>query len=252
VKRGDRLWSVAAVALGALLLIGLGCRRHGQRRRVSHAAHAASATLAPEIVRVPRAALAPMIDGELEDPAWREAAMAGAFVAADGTPARPHSQIRATQRDGTLYLALYAADEDIRGGTASADGPVWLSGDAFHLELGTAGATHLLDVSPRGVLTDAKRSGEPARAGHAARGTWDFARASGARLGLVVDGTLDDASDDDEEWVVELAVPLASLGLTGARGERVTLRARRCDHPKSGGVSCGELGQRAPLVLELE
>jgi hypothetical protein len=38
-------------------------------------------------------------------------------------------------------------------------------------------------------------------------------------------GTLDDASDQDEEGIVEMAIPLASLGLSGrARG----VRTRTC------------------------
>ena len=184
-----------------------------------------------------------MIDGELEETAWPKAAMVGAFLGADGKLARPHSEIRATHRDGVLYLALYAADEDIRGGSAKPDGPVWLSGDAFHLELGVGDTTHLFDISPRAVITDARRQG---------RGSWDYGWQSQAKAGVDVDGTFDDPSDDDEEWVVELAVPLASIGLSGRRGERLTLSARRCDHPKPGGVFCGSLGQPKPLVLELE
>jgi hypothetical protein len=56
----------------------------------------------------------------------------------------------------------------------------------------------VLEVTPRGALADALGADR----------AWD----SGTRVACDTDGTIDDPRDDDEEWVVELAVPLASLG----------------------------------------
>jgi hypothetical protein len=97
------------------------------------------------------------------------------------------------RRPEALYVALYAADEDIE------------PGDAFELAVGsqrvrvdTAG-----HVTPPGVT---------------------------AKVGLD-EGTLGDAHDDDEEWVVELALPPVPTGTATS--------ASRCDVPKDGVKRCG-------------
>jgi hypothetical protein len=69
------------------------------------------------------------------------------------------------------------------------------------------------------------------------------------------DGTLDDESDEDEEWIVEMAIPMEALGLEGVSGERVGLELRRCDRLRSAdGTSrrtCATWGDRhSQLVLD--
>ena len=48
------------------------------------------------------------------------------------------------------------------------------------------------------------------------------------------EGTIDDAEDDDEEWVVELAIPLPRVGRSP-----LAVKASRCDVPKDGIERCG-------------
>ena len=57
-----------------------------------------------------------------------------------------------------------------------------------------------------------------------------------------VDETIDDARDEDEEWVVELALPLAALP-PGA----TAIHAARCDTPKDGVRRCGAWEDRLAL-----
>jgi hypothetical protein len=66
------------------------------------------------------------------------------------------------------------------------------------------------------------------------------------------DGTLNDATDDDEEWVIELAIPLRELGLEGKAGEHLWFSARRCDTPKSSRRTCSAAGGEAAIKLVLE
>jgi hypothetical protein len=68
-----------------------------------------------------------------------------------------------------------------------------------------------------------------------------FARGAGADA----DGTVDDASDEDEEWNVEAALPLADLG--AHEGDRLTLVISRCDTPRGSPRSCG--GWSGAIVL---
>ena len=134
------------------------------------------------------------LDAELDEPAWNATATRGVFLGSDGALARPYSEIRLLADADTLYIALYAADEDIE------------SRDAFTLQLGPLAIT----ASADGKVT----------AGTAA---------------IDRDGTLDRPGDDDEEWVIELAVPRAQLG-----DGPLAITAKRCDTPKDGVPRCGQ------------
>ena len=141
------------------------------------------------------------IDGELSEPSWNALGDPQRFVH-DGAEARPFSQVRFLHDADTLYVGLYAADQDIH------------SDEHFDVEIGAL----KLAVDPLARIT-------PAIAGaHAAKD---------------VDGTIDQAGDDDEEWVVELAIPLAATTLV-VDGPAVTARAARCDTTKDGVAHCGQ------------
>jgi hypothetical protein len=202
-------WGNAVVVAGALAL-GLAA----WRARPAPAAPARAVVAGHELV-VPAVDGALGLDGELGDALWRgDVARTGAFLDASGAPARPYSDARVVSARGQLIVALYAADEDIR--TA---GPLR---DVFHVTVGDA----TFEVSATGELR-----GAPA----------------GTRIGHDLDGTVDDPTDDDEEWVIELAIPLAALGLQGRAGERVAFAVERCDTTRDGTRGCGTA--REVLVL---
>ena len=140
--------------VGALAMFGIGFRRAP-----------APPPPAPSVtLRVPHARGPMTVDGETDEPDWTRApARTGAFLAADGSAARPASEARLLWDDAFLYLSLYAADEDIRAAKVAPDGPVW-SGDSFSVELGSAdGVKYTLAVGPSGIVTDAAlRPGQPA------------------------------------------------------------------------------------------
>jgi len=69
----------------------------------------------------------------------------------------------------------------------------------------------------------------------------------------MLDGTPNHPEDNDEEWVLEIAIPLESLGLNGAPGERIGLSMHRCDTTHRGKRVCGAWGETGPhdvLVLD--
>jgi hypothetical protein len=138
------------------------------------------------------------IDGDWDEPDWPQHAWRAQFVDTSGQLARPSSEVRMLRDDRDLFVALYAADENIE------------TRDAFELAVGNV----QLRVDATGHML-------PEIPGVRAKSGFD-------------EGTLDDPRDDDEEWVVELAIPLAATG----RG-RVTVHAARCDVPKDGTRRCG-------------
>jgi hypothetical protein len=204
------MWSAAPEAVGGM----------------SIPAHAA-------VLHVPRLEGSIDLDAEGGETSWQEnVARTGAFLAADGTPEHPYSDVRMVWGDGQLYVMLYAADENIKAVQRNADAPLWLD-DSFHMVFRRGDREYVIDVSPQGTVTDGERTGsEPA----------NFAWQSGARTSVDMDGTLNDESDDDEEWVVEMAIPLAALGWTGTKGETLGFFVSRCDTPRGVGRTCGRWG----------
>jgi hypothetical protein len=111
---------------------------------------------------------------------------------------------------------------------------------------------YTLDVSVLGTLADSACTGDVGEGSDARRcdPTW----ASHAVVAVDRDGTLNQLGDNDEEWVVEMAIPLASIGIDAARGgERIPFAIRRCEVGKNGRGACGGFGDGKPrgeLVLE--
>ncbi len=231
------------VALGVLLggAVGAAAVRFSRAHPAAHEVE--QPVTSGLVIEVPRAAGEITIDGELEDPGWSgPMGRTGAFTTPDGRAAHPYSDARFVHRNGQLFVVLYAADEDIRATSARHDEPLY-GADAFQLTLRTTSGELSLDVSAAGVVTDARRS---------ASGALDFTWESHARVAVDRDGTPNDPSDQDEEWVVEMAIPLDALGLRGRAGERIGLEVHRCDDVPGVGRVCaawGPQGHGGVLVL---
>lgn len=208
------------------------------RSRADGAAARANVDAAAEVheLEVPRTTGEIKCDGELNEKDWSRSLRTGGF-AESGEVARPFSEARFLRDEHMLYVALYAADQDIRPASAAHDGPVW-TGDSVSIRV--LAPTHVtIDVSASGVITDAQ-SGPPADP------SWE----SGAVAGVEMDGTASDDSDEDEEWVAEIGIPISSL-CGGASCRSVALQVSRCDTPRSGKRTCTSWGGASThLVLD--
>jgi hypothetical protein len=241
---------VAAVLIVSVLAIARWVRARSAERE-SRRALLPTGDRALELF-VPHAQGAVVLDGDQDDPGWRgETGRTGAFVSSDGvTAARPYSQGRFVWGDGYLYVSLYAADQDIRARHETADGPVWLD-DSFHMVFSDGSTEHSFDLSPLGTLTDGERKADAGPPG--ARRPFDYRWNSGAHVSHELDGTPNNPADEDEEWLIEMAIPFEALGMKGEPGERIGLQMKRCDVLKSGQRLCGTWGgdnQRGVLILK--
>ena len=232
---GDEIIALCCATLVAIGAIGFALVRSHRR------ASAKPTSSTAHDIHVPHASDRIKFDGELDEPSWLASARSEPFVTPDGKEAAPYSDARFAWSDDGLRIGLYAADEDIVSAHVPVDGPVW-QGDAFHVVVGVNGVEHVFDVGPTCILTDGER-----RDG----GSIDYTWQSGARLACDADGTIDVAGDRDEEWVVEMEIPLARLGLTSGAGARLDVRIRRCDvrADASEKKACGEM-KPATLVLD--
>jgi hypothetical protein len=245
---GVALLVAAGLGVGARQMMTSGRNVIAQTPAPRASSASASGHAAP-VLHVPHLPGSITLDGDTDDPGWTTPpgpARTGAFVLASGAAGKPYSDTRLLWGDGHLYLSLYAADEDIETRTDQPDGPVWLD-DSFRLTFVRGDVEYAVEVSPKGVVTDAiRRSG----------GVFDYSWSSGAHVSPELDGTINDPSNRDEEWVIEMAIPFESLGMNGESGESVGFSVRRCDTPKGSPRVCagwGEGSADAPpgqLVLE--
>jgi hypothetical protein len=196
---------------------------------------------------VPRVAGRVAINAELEGKKLWEAdtGVTRNFKDAAGHGMVPYTEAKARWGDGKLYLMLYAGDLDLQGTVRAHDGAVERD-DAFHLEFGRGDEVRVISVSVLGTVADALCRGTPT--GRVCDRSWE----SKARVAVDRDGTLNKVGDNDEEWVIEMAVPLASLGLSDARpGTRIPFSVRRCEVGHGQSHACGSWGDhpRGELAL---
>ena len=238
----SRLIRLGVVALVFIAAFGGFCLRRAHRKNPLPAREG------EVVLAVPHMQGVITLDGDLDDSGWLgPLARSGPFADKNGDIARPYSEARFTWGDGELYVSLYAADQDIR---AVAENPsdVWKD-DSFHLVFDDGTKERIFDVSAKAKLATSTRPSRFAMKGdRPAAVAWD----SGAHASTEIDGTPNKPDDDDEEWVIEMAIPLSSLGLKENPGERLSVAVHRCDSPKNAPRSCASYGERTPVTLVLE
>jgi hypothetical protein len=194
------------------------------------------------------------IDAELDAKAvWQsEAGGTGNLKDADDRGMVPYTEVKARWDARTLYLLLYAGDLDLEGSIKEQDGPV-SKDDSFHIEIGSGNRVYGIDVSVLGTVADALCAGTSEMPFALSDPRCDMRWQSRAVVAVDKDGTLNQIGDNDEEWVVEMAIPLETIGLANARpGTEIPFAVRRCDVQKDGPHACGSWGmrpQRGVLVL---
>jgi hypothetical protein len=148
----------------------------------------------------------------------------------------PYTQAKVRWGDGNLYLMLYAGDLDLEGKVKTRDVPLD-EDDSFRLEFGSGKEVRVVSVSVLGTLYDAICA--RVDGGLACDTGWQ----SGATVAVDSDGTMNQIGDNDEEWAVEMAIPLSALGIPAARpGTRIPFSVRRCEVGQGGVHACGSWG----------
>lgn len=181
----------------------------------------AAALPAPPRLELPRAVTAVSLEAHASG-GWQAAAQTGGFLASDGRIAQPFTLALLQADDRALFLALYAADEDLAVGppphaTATAD---QFSVTVFRPAAGPPVARWQVYAS---ATSHAVRLPDGA--------PWTEA----AGLSVELDGSLDDGSSgDDEEWAAFAALPWSQLGGRPTAGESIGLEIVRHDAGRPG------------------
>ena len=164
------------------------------------------------VYEAPHTFVPPAIDGDLGDPAWRSAPWTEAFVDIRGEdwPAPAWTtRAKITWDDDHLYIAAELEEPHLWATLADRDAILYREHD-FEVFLdpdGDALAYYELEINALGTEFDLFLDRPYNRRGKANIG-WDMA---GLRTAVRLDGTLNDPSDRDWGWSVEIAIPWSAL-----------------------------------------
>lgn len=148
------------------------------------------------------------IDGNIESEAWTKADWTHSFVDIRGDIAQnPRFDTRAKMLwdDNYFYIAARLEDPHVWGTITERDAVIFMDNN-FEVFIDPNGDTHHyyeLEVNALGTIWDLMLT-HPYRNGGRAIDAWNI---SGLQVGIDIQGTLNNPSDSDEGWTVEIAIP---------------------------------------------
>ena len=158
-----------------------------------------------------RASSAIKIDGRLDDNAWGKAEVIDFVLPTTGKEPVGKTQARIMWDDSYLYVAYRAYDKDIwsilRGRDSSTCREDCL--ECFIQPDPRAKPYYNFEINALGTIYDAYNIGR--YSGGYDHHRWAAWNCGGLRVGIYIDGTINDPSDIDNCWQMELAIPFAEL-----------------------------------------
>ena len=169
---------------------------------------------APKRVVVPKLRGAVTVDGELNEPMWARAAVLGPCGPASGSgQAREATFVRVWYDDTALHLGWTCTDADIQATFTARDSKFWEE-EVVEFFVTRRDLTRYFELqwNPLGGEFDAIIRNELDERGVSKKfaGDWNYT-AKGMKSAVKVRGTVDNSSDRDEQWQVEVTIPFADL-----------------------------------------
>lgn len=190
----------------------------------------AAATDAPPVYSCPRVDRAPVIDGRLDEAVWQVCPPVRLVLSTTGEPASRETVARMCWDDSSLYIGFECEDTDVWGTLVNRDDLIFTEEvvEAFIAPDCDLVRYYEINVSPRNTVFDAFIvNPDDWNPGDGTDYGWNC---EGIRTAVIVDGTLDDRTDIDRGWSVEIAIPFAGLGRSTPRpGERWRANLYRID-----------------------
>jgi hypothetical protein len=160
-----------------------------------------------------RAATPVTIDGKLDDPAWKAAAWTTDFVDIEGS-AKPAPRFRTRARmlwdDEFLYIGAELEEPHVAATLTQHDSVIFHDNDfeVFLKPPGDAPGYFEFEINALNTSWDLFLN-KPYREGGKADNSWDI---PGLKTAVAISGTLNDPSDVDRGWTVEMAFPWSAFG----------------------------------------
>jgi len=172
----------------------------------------------------------PLIDGVLTDEVWKAADTAELRGSFDGRPVQRRTAAKLLYDDANLYVGFDCEDPDVWGTLYKRDDPIYNQEVVeIFIDANADGKTYNeLEVSPHNVIFDAYF--ETRRSDLAKAIQWD----SGMKSAVKVRGTIDNDSDTDQGWSVEMQIPINRLAevphIPPVKGDRWRFNLYRLEH----------------------
>jgi len=173
-----------------------------------------------ERIPEPKSAIVPLmnavvkIDGVLDEPAWQKAARLAPFVRNDtGQPGRVSTEVRLWYDRAALYIGWICEDGDIQATFKERDSRFWEEEVVeFFVTPSALDRYFELQWNPLGGTFDAIISNEIGADGRSQqfKGDWSYT-ASTMTYAVRADGSVQDSTDRDRRWTVEVRVPFSDL-----------------------------------------
>lgn len=152
-------------------------------------------------------------DGRLDEKSWQKAAVLDFYVPVSGRKARSRTEGRILWSAKYLHVGFKAYDRDIWGYFKKRDSNTYFE-DVLEIFIRPGlkarfDSYYNFEINPLGTIYDAFNVKKNAGGEDAHR--WSRWNCRGLKVGVLVKGTLNDCSDEDEYWQLEAAIPFASL-----------------------------------------
>jgi hypothetical protein len=157
---------------------------------------------------------APAIDGNINDLVWQQVSWTDEFQDIEGTT-KPHptfpTKVKMLWDDSCLYIAAKITDPNVWATLKNHDDIVFYDNDfeVFIDPYNTTQPYYEIEVNALNTIFDLLLN-KPYRDDGNPIISWDV---KGLRSAIKIQGTLNDPSDKDEGWTVEMAVPFKSISL---------------------------------------
>lgn len=153
-----------------------------------------------------------VVDGRLDDAAWKRAEWTGDFVDIEGDlrpRPRHRTRVKMLHDDSYLYIGAVLEEPHLWATLTDRDAVIYHDND-FEVFIDPDGDAHNyyeLEINALGTVWDLLLT-RPYRDGGHAVDAWNI---TGLKSAVHLDGTLNDPSDIDRGWSVELALPWSVL-----------------------------------------
>jgi hypothetical protein len=154
-----------------------------------------------------------VIDGKLDDDAWRDIPWSEEFVDIEGN-AKPKPRFRTRMKmawdDTALYIAAELEEPHVRATLTKHDSYIFIDDSDFEVFLDPDGDSHHyaeLEMNALNTTWDLLLT-KPYKDGGKPIDAWEI---DGLRTAVHVDGTMNDPRDIDRGWTIEIAWPWRGL-----------------------------------------
>jgi hypothetical protein len=168
----------------------------------------------PKSTQVPRIEAEVKIDGVLDEAPWQKAVRLTPFVQHDTmAAARAGTEVRIWYNQAALHLGWICEDADIQATFTQRDSRFWEEEVAeFFVTPSTLERYFELQWNPLGGTFDAIITNQLSADGRSRefKGDWSYTAAS-MTYAVKADGSVQNSSDRDQRWTVEVRIPFADL-----------------------------------------